>query len=267
MSIYKEYYVSKSSERFVNKLWCLNNLDSSVPVGPKFILPNGCYNFAILEGNGARASTLNMNYSFGPGCYLCSQMTSKVQVSLGRNTKVTLVQLHAWSLSAFFKIDLNGFVDQIVRIDEKFLNENTPIITSARRTAEELVSDIELYLNKVENKPKPSLIENLCRDVLASKGEGRVTDFACKFGCSSRKLQNDFKQATGLSVKQYMDIIRLRSAVDSITDDAMLSRGISHVAMEHNYFDQTHFTKSFKKIVNLTPKNFSEHDFFLSKKN
>ena len=52
MKLYAEYYLSKKAERFVNKVWVLDNSMNDQPVNHKMVIPNGCFNVALVSGNG-----------------------------------------------------------------------------------------------------------------------------------------------------------------------------------------------------------------------
>ena len=117
MKLYSEHYVSKICERFVNKIWCLDNSIGESRIENKLVLPNGCFNLAIVSGNAIEVHTSKKKYEMNQGFYFCSQMTNKVLVNIEPKTKVIIIQLHAWTLSFFPNYDLNNFTDSIIKID------------------------------------------------------------------------------------------------------------------------------------------------------
>ncbi|GHA20934.1 hypothetical protein GCM10008090_33580 [Arenicella chitinivorans] len=266
VDFYQEHPVSETSQRFVNKVWSLNNREAADPVGPKYLLPNGCFNFAVLQGGDAKVSTVHGYYELKPGLYLCSQMTGKVELTLGAFSHATLVQLHAWSLASFLSIDLGQFTDQVTSVKQVPNQLGVSPDLNSGISASNLVLEVNQFFDDLGSTPRVGLIESVCRQVLDCVGEGSVKSLADEHQVSVRKLQMDFKQAIGLTLKQYMNIVRLRAAVDSLTDESKSERNISRVAMQHNYFDQTHFNKSFKKVVQMTPLAFDESGFLLSEK-
>ena len=82
MNLYSEYYVSENCERFVNKIWCLDNSIGESLIENKLVLPNGCFNLAIVSGNAIEVHTSKQKYQMPEGFYFCSQMTNKVLVHI-----------------------------------------------------------------------------------------------------------------------------------------------------------------------------------------
>ena len=63
---YSEYRVPRSMSLFVKKVWTLDNLDSSSVVMDRFALPNGCFNIAVIRGNGLKITHFGIDTCFRP---------------------------------------------------------------------------------------------------------------------------------------------------------------------------------------------------------
>ncbi|WP_394774133.1 DUF6597 domain-containing transcriptional factor [Flavobacterium sp.] len=118
MQLYSEYYVSEKCERFVNKIWCLDNSIGESLIENKLVLPNGCFNLAIVSGNSIQVHTSKQKYEMNEGFYFCSQMTNKVLVNIQPKTKVTIIQLHAWTLSMFPQYDLSNLQMLLLKLTQ-----------------------------------------------------------------------------------------------------------------------------------------------------
>lgn len=86
MNLYSEHYVTPKAERFVNKIWCLDNSIGESLIENKLVLPNGCFNLAIVTGNVIEVHTSKNKYEMNEGIYFCSQMTNKVLVNIQPKT-------------------------------------------------------------------------------------------------------------------------------------------------------------------------------------
>ena len=159
MNLYSEHYVSKTCERFVNKIWCLDNSIGESLIENKLVLPNGCFNLAIVSGNAIEVHTSKNKYLMNEGFYFCSQMTNKVLVHIQPKTKVTIIQLHAWTLSFFPNYDLNNFTDSIIKIDLAEL----PFKTNLNSDISVLLNTINTYFEELYaiNSSK-NIIEKIC---------------------------------------------------------------------------------------------------------
>jgi len=91
MNLYSEHYVSQKTERFVNKIWCLDNSIGESLIENKLVLPNGCFNLAIVSGNAIEVHTSKSKYEMNEGFYFCSQMTNKVLVNIHLITQAHII--------------------------------------------------------------------------------------------------------------------------------------------------------------------------------
>lgn len=61
ISNYQEYYLDRETERFVRKIWLVDNSENTESI-IKSILPNGYLNIAIVKGQGAEVIINNQKY-------------------------------------------------------------------------------------------------------------------------------------------------------------------------------------------------------------
>jgi len=263
MNLYSEHYVSKICERFVNKIWCLNNSIGESLVENKLVLPNGCFNLAIVTGNGIEVHTSKSKYEMNEGFYFCSQMTNKVLVNIQPKTKVTIIQLHAWTLSFFPKYDLNNFTDSIISLDSAEL----PFKTNVNNDISILLNTINIYFEELHSvNPTKNTIEKVCEIIKLHHEEISVSEIGQSLKVSQRLLQIRFKSATGLTIKKYIQILKFRKSVDQMVNSGLDKLKLTDVALYNQYFDQSHFIKQFKDVTKSTPKMFNSDLYFLSKK-
>lgn len=263
MNLYSEHYVSKNCERFVNKIWCLDNSIGESLIENKLVLPNGCFNLAIVSGNTIEVHTSKNKYLMNEGFYFCSQMTNKVLVHIQPKTKVTIIQLHAWTLSFFPNYDLNNFTDSIIKIDLAEL----PFKTNLNSNISVLLNTINIYFEELNaiNSSK-NTIEKICEIIKLHNEEISVSEIGKRLKASQRILQIKFKSATGLTIKKYIQILKFRKSVDQMVNSGLDKLKLTDVALYNQYFDQSHFIKQFKDVTKTTPKMFNSDLYFLSKK-
>ncbi|MCR4033035.1 MULTISPECIES: helix-turn-helix transcriptional regulator [Flavobacterium] len=262
MKLYSEYYVSQNSERFVNKIWCLDNSFSESQIENKLVLPNGCFNLAIVSGNAIEVHTSKKKYELNPGIYFCSQMTNKVLVNIESKTKVTIIQFHGWTLSMFPKYDLNSFVDSIVQIN----HEELPFKVEINSEIETLLKATNSYFEELaSSNPDKNLIERI-GEIIKKEEEISVSEISKLLKTSQRLLQIKFKTSTGLTIKKYIQILKFRKSVDQMVNTDLDKMSLTEIALYNKYFDQSHFIKKFKDVTKTTPKTFDPDSYFLSQK-
>jgi AraC-like DNA-binding protein len=201
------------------------------------------------------------------GIYFCSQMTNTVLVNIHPKTKVTIIQMHAWTLSFFPNYDLNNFVDSVIKIDPTDL----PFVNQSDSN---LSSDIAILLNSINSyfeelysaHSTKTIIEKICEIIKLHHEEISVSEIAKSLNASQRLLQIKFRSSTGLTIKKYIQILKFRKSVDQMVHSDLEKLKLTDVALYNQYFDQSHFIKQFKNVTKTTPKMFNSDMYFLSKK-
>ena len=76
---------------------------------------------------------------------------------------------------------------------------------------------------------------------------------ANEFFLSPAYLSRKFSQTTGVSIMSYLEDYRINVATDLLKGS---ERSISEIADQVGYYDANYFTKIFKKVKGITPKEF-----------
>lgn len=263
MNLYSEHYVSQKTERFVNKIWCLDNSIGESLIENKLVLPNGCFNLAIVNGNAIEVHTSKNKYEMNKGIYFCSQMTNKVLVNIQPKTKVTIIQLHVWTLSMFPQYDLSNFTDSILKINP----EELPFKIQIDSEVESLLKILNDYFEELSTlHSNKNTIEKICEIIKNKDSAISVSEISSELKSSQRLLQIKFKIATGLTIKKYIQVLKFRKSVDQMVNADLEKLKLTDVALYNKYFDQSHFIKKFKDVTKTTPKMFDPDSYFLSQK-
>jgi transcriptional regulator GlxA family with amidase domain len=91
----------------------------------------------------------------------------------------------------------------------------------------------------------------------ASCGMAPVTPLGSQAGISARQLQRRFVRATGLTLKTYARIRRLRSSLTHLLEPS--PRGWGAVAADFGFADQAHLIREFRRLAGATPGEIAEY--------
>lgn len=265
---YSEYAVCGYPSFFIKKLWTLDNTTNPLAVEQKSILPNGCFNIAIINGQGISVRHQGKDFHLERGVYFCGQMTKALKVAILSGTKATMIQLFPWTPVYFLlRLDLSPFTNSVIPIHKLALNlpiqwEHLLMLSNETQIYRYFV----VRLGRLsQHTPISHLITDACRLIIEHRGMLSVNRLAAELHCSTRHLQRLFKPNVGLSPKDLTVIIKLRESADHIT----YANGLNHpkltdLALVNQFYDQAHFINSFRAIAGTTPKKFKPGDYFLS---
>lgn len=107
--------------------------------------------------------------------------------------------------------------------------------------------------NQFINMPLPWGIQT-ANFIKANGGSIKVEETADNFALSRRQFSRKFKEEVGLTPKQYSKIVRINNVRSALKTQDIKS--LTTVGYDFEYYDQAHFIKEFKDIVELTPKEY-----------
>ena len=81
-------------------------------------------------------------------------------------------------------------------------------------------------------------------------GEIRLIDLANECGLSLSSFERNFKKSFHLTPIQYLNRYRIQEACTALSQT---NTPISAIAMDCGFYDQSHFTRSFIRVLHTTP--------------
>ena len=77
---------------------------------------------------------------------------------------------------------------------------------------------------------------------------------ALNIGIGKRRLEQRFKNEIGISPKLFLRTCRINAVIEKMKENT--SQSLTQLALEYNYYDQSHFIKDFKQFTSLNPTTF-----------
>lgn len=167
-----------------------------------------------------------------------------------------LVLFKAAGAAAFFKNPLHELFEASLPLDNFIAPDELALIeeqlAEAANNHQRVVITEQFLLKHIENHKQDQLIISALQKICLSKGLIKIKDLADTHYISQDALEKRFRRVVGTSPKQFSNIIKIRSILDSKPKNGSLSQ----VALEAGYFDQPHFNKEFKLFTGLNPTDF-----------
>ncbi len=102
--------------------------------------------------------------------------------------------------------------------------------------------------------PPEQCVRDAVRAIVATEGNQQMATIASLVGVSPRHLQRCFKEAVGLSPKEYALVRRARHALKRVVLDDGAEGGLARVAADTGFADQAHLARDFKRLMSGAPE-------------
>jgi len=100
----------------------------------------------------------------------------------------------------------------------------------------------------------PTFIDYMAIMICSSSGKVVLKDMYKEIGFSERYCREMFKAYYGMPPKLVCDMIRFQNSMKLLTSGAY--NDLSTLAVECGYFDQSHFTREFRRYVHRPPEKY-----------
>ncbi|MCW3787096.1 helix-turn-helix domain-containing protein [Plebeiibacterium sediminum] len=188
--------------------------------------------------------------------YLTGIWTEPKNVIVPENGKVFGIRFKLLAAEFLFPYQIRKLLNKSLHIQQPRCNRETYtknnfefFISNATACLKEDIHKI--HSNNIDIR-KLRLFE-----LIYNKKNYSVEELSQKVGWSSRQINRYFNNQFGLSLKEYLKILRCKNSYQEI------SNGI--LSPQKDFYDQSHFIKEIKKYTGTTPKSLyqNKNDRFL----
>ncbi|MEO1022380.1 MAG: helix-turn-helix transcriptional regulator [Bacteroidota bacterium] len=250
----------------IKKYWVIENPSAVLNKILPPMIGDGHLELLFIEGNGASLNIDRTEFVLSEGIYLTGQLKTEGELCLFPETKMHFIKLYQWAnlfISRFPFFDLSNTVIPLSEL-------NTSLNT--RLSHFNPSNEIEYILNtllaefdehaKVTNDYASIRYSCLLLATSDSDFSSRKKELLNKLSISDKTLESKFKQHVGLTPKQFSLTVKMRR----IMEDLIYKRtdySLSRLALEHGFFDQSHFIRSFRSLFKTSPRQLDVETYFV----
>lgn len=188
------------------------------------------------------------------------QVTNRFSFEIAANSRVLYVKMYPWTPAILFNIPAWHLTNDSLEMsaltkDPGFRALSDQVYDTA--TFEQAVALLDaFFLKKLGGLAfENPFLQFAVRQIYASNGTASIDSLTSHIQASRRYVELLFKQAIGMSPKQYARLIRVKKAT-MLMQSSNTPAHLQTIAGALNYYDQSHFLKDFKAVVNQTPTQF-----------
>jgi AraC-like DNA-binding protein len=197
-----------------------------------------------------------------PGSTISGLRKSVRLINYLKNTSAIIVLFKEAGATAFFKEPLHELFEKTVSLDNFVKQKEIAMIEEQLATApsnNQRIEIIEQFLITKLYPPEPDkLISAAIKKIYLTKGSLKIKELADSLYISNDAFEKRFRKNAGTSPKQFSSIVRLQSIIRFGQKD----QSFTNLALDAEYFDQSHFNKDFKLFTGQTPTDFFRNSDF-----
>lgn len=148
--------------------------------------------------------------------------------------------------------------------------KNLPSQTTFKRLSSavniiERIAVLDAFINNliIKNGETCRQTQRAVEWMLDAKETDSITELLKELKITERTLQRSFKKYVGISPNQFRRFSQFQSAFQHLR--SMNYKKLSDIAYEHGYADQSHFGRTFREFIELTPNEYLKHGLPLKK--
>ena len=240
--MYSEINPSFELKESVDAFWVFSNNK----LREKFkICPDACTDLIF---------DLNLNKVF-----LSAAMNIYQQIELSAKSNLIGIRFKSENFGSILGIPLDELKNPKIELSELLPRFDCNITNDLK-----MLEPIHTNVNKLESfvatllarnfEKRDELIISVANRIRHLKGNIVIKNLATTYHISLRQLQRRFKQYIGLTIKEFSNIIRLKSTENIIRNSPEIS--LMEIAFEMGYYDHSHMNYEFKRIAGENPSNF-----------
>jgi AraC-like DNA-binding protein len=247
----------KSVSLFVKSIWVFENNTDTINTSLPFFA-DGFPGLIFQQSEGGLV--VNPHAKLMPELFLYGQTIAPIELEVTGKYSIIIFQLYPFVLRTFFKIKPESINDNCY-----YLNDNEKNISALKnqlsisKTMDEKVTRISKLLLTYFEKMKQNLdfeIRQAIEIMLLSNGQKRISALEANISLNIRTLERRFKNETGISPKQFAQMIQFQAALQQLTVKDYTK--LNDIVYQNGFADQSHFIKVFKAFTGKTPKAFKQ---------
>lgn len=248
--VFKKYNPSKPYRHLIAYFWTLKSTDKDIHNIYRFV-PDGYVDWVFHLGDPWHCNfPQNKNIQKAEKFHVFGQIKKHVDLDIS-NGKIDLfgVKFYPWVAKHLWKIDMHYLTDVCLSLtdldlsDMKFLQEQVISVTSIKDRMKCVESYFRPNLNYNENESLKPVLNAITKDKDLNN-----------FNVGLRRIEQRFRNEIGIPPKLFSRTLRINKTIEVIKNTNELS--LTQLALESEFYDQSHFIKDFKQFTGYSPRKF-----------
>ena len=201
---------------------------------------------------------------YSPQILLLGKYKSPIQIQYNSYSPEISINFTPIGLNYFFDINTSEIAKNSIQLidNEKWSKIGSEIFD--QNSNEKKIDFLELFLLKNLVEKDLSNLET-CISHLNQNPTFPISTIANKLNVSTKTINRWFANYVGCSPTDFKKIVRFRKAIDTKFNDSF--KNLTQICFESNFYDSPHFTREFRKLNQMSPRDFFSDIRYVANKN
>lgn len=254
---YREIKPEPALRHYIDFFWTLEKMDETLPWEGIKLLPDGHVELTVNLGDPV-VQRQDGKTETRPQAFIGGMYRSAFFIEPRGNLKMAGVAFLPGKLQHFIKFPFASLCGCNVDMEDIFGQRWKPVFDKIQeqKSLEDVTRILQQYLLAVLN-PDQGLyapIDQALSLMYKSAGNTPVQQFSKQLYIGERNFRRLFKEATGMSPKQFSRILRIKNVVTVFESGRVAN--ITDLGYYCGYFDQAHFIHDFQLIAGESPGKY-----------
>lgn len=251
-------------QAYIKQYWSVENAMHSTQKYTQRIIPTGLIEMSFYSGNKPEVHDNKKNIA--NEITIKGQLLHYYDLHIQQPFSVFSVLFTPLGASMYFKTPLHLFTDYNIALSDIAYDEHMKLLEMMhqKQCPEKKVALMNNYFKFHFLNKKQSMVHKTFVGALQNIHANELCNLSTLLNntfLSKRQSERIFKQAIGITPKQFAKIIRFQQAIYTKQINPKIS--LTQLSAQCNYFDQSHMIHEFGRFAGLTPKNlFNEGEPF-----
>lgn len=252
--LFEKYKPSKQFEHLIAYFWTLKSSESDVTSNTYRFVPDGYVDWVFHKGNAWQCDFPNVNYHPVTGRFhVFGQIKTYLDLTLPiDNLDLFAVKFHPWVASKIWKTDMHYLTNSCLELTA--LNLPYMHILQERicesETVERNIILVEDYIFSYLQNDVDLSLKQIFWQLHKDTNQLNLKNL----GVGVRRLEQRFKNEIGITPKLLYRTLRINSVIEQMKQNR--EQSLTQLALEYNYYDQSHLNRDFKQFTGINPKKF-----------
>lgn len=255
LQVYKTFLPSTSLRKYIYCYWLLESDEPDSGETVHRYLPVGCQELLVNFGIPWQDIEMPKSSSL-PQFALSGQFTKQRTFRTCGTVNIFSISFkpHGWSLlTGYSASEFSDTMTDVTLLKGPIKELPLRLVARTGQKRAEIANHELRKLFDHNNLLSTNIpIEEIIKFLHTSRGRVNIKELAENYYISLSKLERNFKQLVGLTIKQYAKIMRLQQILKMYPSGG----NWANYLFDLGYFDQAHFSKDFKLFTGLAPRKY-----------